>query len=98
MKKHNYHDSGYKKLFSSPELVRQLLTSFVHEDWVSRIDYSTLQRIDKSFITDQFADRESDLIYKADFKGKDLYIFIISRLAVIIKLLKMNSAGNFWKV
>lgn len=76
-KKHNYHDSGYKKLFSSPELVRQLLTSFVHEDWVNRIDYSTLQRIDKSFITDEFADRESDLIYKASFKEKDLYIFIM---------------------
>lgn len=76
-KKHNYHDSGYKKLFSSPELVRQLLTSFVDEEWVNQIDYSTLQRIDKSFITDEFADRESDLIYRASFRGKDLYIFIM---------------------
>jgi predicted transposase/invertase (TIGR01784 family) len=76
-KKHNFHDSGYKKLFSSPEIVRQLLTSFVHEEWVNLIDYNTLQRIDKSFITDEFAGRESDLIYRASFKGKDLYIFIM---------------------
>lgn len=76
-KKHNSHDSGYKKLFSNPELVKQLLVSFVDEDWITGIDYSTLQRVDKSFITDEFANRESDLIYKAFFKGRDVYIFIL---------------------
>ena len=76
-KKHNAHDSGYKKLFSNHELVRQLLTSFVNEDWINSIEYSTLERIDKSFISDEFAERESDLIYKAKFKGKDIYIFIL---------------------
>jgi predicted transposase/invertase (TIGR01784 family) len=76
-KKHNYHDSGYKKLFSNTEMVRQLLTSFVKEDWVTRIDYSRLQRVDKSFITDEFAGRESDIIYKAFFKEKEIYIFIL---------------------
>lgn len=34
MKKHNSHDSGYKMLFSNHEMVRQLLTSFVNEEWV----------------------------------------------------------------
>jgi len=77
MKKHNIHDSGYKKLFSSPELVKQLLISFVSEEWVHKIEYNTLERIDKSFISDEFAERESDLIYKAKFEGKDLYIFLL---------------------
>ncbi len=76
-KKHNAHDSGYKKLFSNHELVRQLLTSFVNEEWINCIEYSSLERIDKSFISDEFAERESDLIYKAKFKGQDIYIFIL---------------------
>jgi len=28
------HDRSYKRLFSHPELVRDLLTGFVHEEWV----------------------------------------------------------------
>jgi predicted transposase/invertase (TIGR01784 family) len=76
-KKHNAHDSGYKKLFSNHELVRQLLTSFVNEDWIDNIEYSTLEKIDKSFVSDEFAERESDLIYKAKYKGNDIYIFIL---------------------
>lgn len=43
-KKHNAHDSGYKKLFSSHEMIRQLLTSFVNEEWINQIKYSTLER------------------------------------------------------
>jgi len=77
IKKHNVHDSGYKKLFSNHELVRQLLTCFVNEVWVNNIEYSTLERIDKSFVSDEFAERESDLIYKAKFEGKEFYIFIL---------------------
>lgn len=76
-KKHYTHDSGYKKLFSNPELVRQLLTGFVKESWINNIDYSTLERIDKSFVSDEFVKRESDLIYKAKFSGNDIYIFIL---------------------
>lgn len=76
-KKHNVHDSGYKKLFSNHEFVRQLLTGFVNEEWINDIEYGTLERIDKSFISDEFSERESDLIYKVKFKGKDIYIFLL---------------------
>ncbi len=76
-KKHNTHDSGYKNLFSNSELVRQLLTSFVNEEWINNIEFSTLERIDKSFVSDEFIERESDFIYKAKFAGKDIYIFIL---------------------
>jgi predicted transposase/invertase (TIGR01784 family) len=58
-------------------MVRQLLTGFVNKEWVNMIEYNTLERIDKSFISDEFSERESDLIYKAKFKGNDVYIFIL---------------------
>lgn len=77
VKKHNSHDSGYKKLFSNHEFIRQLLTGFVNEEWVNYIEFNTLERLDKSFVSDEFSERESDLIYKVKFKNKDIYIFIL---------------------
>ncbi len=76
-KKFNAHDSAYKKLFSNPEMVHQLFLSFVNEEWVQHIDYSSLERIDKSFITDEFIKRESDLIYRAKSRENDIYIFLL---------------------
>ena len=77
-KKNNYtHDSGYKLLFSNHELVRQLITSFVTDDWVHEIDFNSLERLEKSFISEDFVERESDIIYKASFRGCDLYFYIL---------------------
>ncbi len=77
MKKIKRHDSIYKKLFSNHKLVSELLLSFVNEDWVKELDFSTLERLDKSFVTDEFREKESDLIYRINFKGKELYIFLL---------------------
>ena len=35
-------DSGYKLLFSHPELVADLLRGFVPEPWVAEVDFATL--------------------------------------------------------
>ncbi len=77
MKKTTQHDKRYKKLFSHPTLLRELLESFVHEDFIHELDFSTLERIDKSFVTDNFAEKESDLIYKINFKSQEIYIYLL---------------------
>lgn len=38
------HDAGYKRLFSHPEMVRDLLVGFVREPWVAEVDLATLER------------------------------------------------------
>ena len=35
------HDSSYKFLFSTPELVRDLIIGFVPDEWLHSLDYST---------------------------------------------------------
>ena len=42
------HDNGYKNLFSHPEMVRDLLTGFVHEPWVAELDFATLEKVSGS--------------------------------------------------
>jgi hypothetical protein len=60
-------DSGYKKLFSHKVIFRQLIETFVKEDWVKDLDFDSCQTVDKSFVPDQYRKTESDIIYK----GKD---------------------------
>ncbi|HEY9595182.1 MAG TPA: Rpn family recombination-promoting nuclease/putative transposase, partial [Spirochaetia bacterium] len=70
-------DKAYKNLFSHPEIVTQLLTSFVDLDWVKEADYATLENVDRSFVTDEFKSRESDVIWKLKLQGKDVYVYLL---------------------
>ncbi|MDX8378004.1 MAG: Rpn family recombination-promoting nuclease/putative transposase [Mariprofundales bacterium] len=71
------HDNGYKQLFSHREMVRDLLLGFVDGDWVQELDFSTLERVNGSFVSDKLRDRESDVIWRIDFKGQKLYIYLL---------------------
>ncbi|MEA2601517.1 MAG: hypothetical protein QOF89_2509 [Acidobacteriota bacterium] len=57
------HDHGYKRLFSHPEMVADLLRGFVHEDWIRELDFSTLERYPGSYTTRKLRSRrESDVV------------------------------------
>jgi len=43
---------------------QQLLESFVNQPWVRNIDFSKLEKVDKTFISDKYLKTESDIIYK----------------------------------
>ena len=40
-----HHDHSYKQLFSHRELVRDLLTGFVREEWVRQADLGSLETV-----------------------------------------------------
>ena len=46
------HDHGYKLLFSHPEMVADLIRGYVHEPWVERLDFTTLQRTGDGYVSD----------------------------------------------
>ncbi|MBD3317096.1 MAG: hypothetical protein GF344_15015, partial [Chitinivibrionales bacterium] len=71
------YDQWYKKLFSNPVLVRELFTGFVKEDFVRDLDFSTLKRLDKSFVNDEYRERESDILYEVRYRGKRAYIYLL---------------------
>ena len=54
------HDSSYKFLFSTPELVRDLIIGFVPDDWLHGLDYTTLEKVPGSYITEDFRNRADD--------------------------------------
>ena len=76
----NIHDSGYKLLFSNRTIFRQLIESFVEEEWVQLLDFDRSVRIDKSFISEEYQENESDLIYQVPLRtgvGAVLFYLLI---------------------
>lgn len=94
------HDSGYKKLFSNKVIFRQLLETFVKEDWVKELDFDTCETIDKTFISYHYVETESDIIYKIKWQGKEAYVFILiefqSRVERFMALRILNYISSFY--
>jgi hypothetical protein len=72
------HDNGYKRLFSHPEMVADLLRGFVREDWVRDLDFSTLERISGSYVTPELRSRESDVVWRVRWE-RDRWLYEKSR-------------------
>lgn len=58
----NHHDSGYKELFSYPELVQQLVEGFAPPEIAALMDFSTLQLESGHYITPLFEEKREDLV------------------------------------
>jgi Putative transposase, YhgA-like len=71
------HDNSYKRLFSNPEMVRDLFIGFVDEPWVADIDFDTLEHMQGHYVTDDLRDRENDIIWRVNVKGKRVYVYIL---------------------
>jgi len=77
MDQEKFHDRGYKMLFSHPRMVKELILSFVREEFVNDIDFSTLKRTFNSFVTEEFRERESDIIWQVDIKDSTVYFYLL---------------------
>jgi predicted transposase/invertase (TIGR01784 family) len=71
------HDSSYKLLFSYPEMVEDLLKGFVHEEWVQHLDFSTLEKVSGSYVSDDLRDREDDVIWRVRWGTGWLYVYLL---------------------
>jgi len=77
---HDFYDRSYKDLFSRPEMVKDLLTGFVQEDFIDDIDFSKLQKLGTTYILQEYEKRETDLILKLNIKGQEAYLYILIEL------------------
>jgi len=94
------HDRGYKKLFSNHTFFQQLLEEFVKEEWVKGLDFSTCERIDKSFLSADYDQTTSDVIYKIKLRGQDVYVIILTEFQSTVDrfmvLRVLNYITNFY--
>ena len=71
------HDHSYKLLFSEPEMIVDLLQGFVHEDWVKELDFSTLEKVSGSYISDDLRAREDDVIWRVKYQQSWIYVYLL---------------------
>jgi predicted transposase/invertase (TIGR01784 family) len=94
------HDRGYKKLFSNRVIFRQLIETFVQQEWVKELDFTDCETLDKTFIADHYKATESDIIYRVKFRGRDAYLVILlefqSTVDRFMALRVLNYLTNFY--
>ncbi len=63
------HDSSYKFLFSNPELVRDLIMGFIPDDCLHSLNYSTLEKVPGSYISEDFKQHEDAIVWRVKVGG-----------------------------
>jgi predicted transposase YdaD len=71
------HDASYKLLFSHGRMVEDLLRGFVHEAWVRDVDWTTLERVSDSQISDDLRSRRDDLVWRVRWGPDWLYLYLL---------------------
>lgn len=93
-------DRGYRKLFKNKTIFRQLLETFVHEDWVKNLDFDSCETLDKSFVADHYKETVSDLVYKIKLKRTEIFIIVLmefkSEIERFTSVALANYVGNFY--
>lgn len=77
---HHTHDRGYRELLSSKRAFLELLKTFVREEWTKDIDEDSLVRVEKSYVLQDFSEKEADIIYKLKTKGSEVIFYILLEL------------------
>ena len=71
-----HHDKWYTRLFSDPRIVEELLRSFVHEDFVNELDFSTIKKLNTKFIPVSEKSRHADVVFEIESHGQSAYIYL----------------------
>ncbi|MEA2601624.1 MAG: hypothetical protein QOF89_2616 [Acidobacteriota bacterium] len=73
------HDLSYRLFFSHARMVCDLLREMIGEAWVELIDFASAERVNASFVSDKWKNRESDVIWK--FRRRDtgdpVYVYVL---------------------
>ncbi|NUM33037.1 MAG: Rpn family recombination-promoting nuclease/putative transposase [Candidatus Brocadiae bacterium] len=58
------HDRNYKHLLSYRKIFQEVIEHYIEGEWKQELDLEKAEKMDKSFILQDFAERESDIIYR----------------------------------
>ena len=72
------HDHRYRLLFARPQMIEALVREFVPEPWVERLDFSTLERVNASYVSDSLKRSEGDMVWKLRRRdGTPVYVYLL---------------------
>ena len=69
-------DPAYKRLFSRPDMVRDLLEGFAARGWSGDLDFATLTPLPADYVSEDLRRRHGDLVWKVRFRG-DRWLYLV---------------------
>lgn len=74
----NLHDQNYRRLFSSPHMVRALFDGILPEGLREQLDLDSLAALPSNFVSTRQRDRRADCIWQVNRRdGESLYLLIL---------------------
>ena len=71
-------DPAYKRLFSRPRMVRDLLSGFAARDWSAELDLGSLTPLPASYVSHDLRQRHGDLVWRLRFRDERwLYVVLL---------------------
>jgi len=101
----NHHDTGYKEIFSYPEMVQQLIEGFAPKEIAQLLDFTTLKQHPGHYITPIFDTKAEDVVWsvKAQLdEGQpiEIYLYILlefqSKVDHTMPVRFMHYIANFY--
>lgn len=74
---HHIHDKSYKDLYSKKEIAIDLFKSLLDKEWNKYLVPENLTLVNKSYITADYEELESDIVYKANINNTEVYFYIL---------------------
>ena len=70
------NDPAYKRLFSRPRMVRDLLTGFAARGWSAELDLGSLTPLPASYVSHDLRQRHGDLVWRLRFRD-ERWLFVV---------------------
>ena len=74
------HDKGYKQLLADKRVFLELLQTFVREKWVEAIDANDLILVNRSYVLQDFNEKEADIVYRLKVRDKNVIFYVLLEL------------------
>jgi predicted transposase/invertase (TIGR01784 family) len=77
-KEYQFQDKTWRKFFSHPDMLKELLEGFIAEEFIREINFEKIKKLNNTYINKKFKKRETDLIVKLlTYKGVETYIYLL---------------------
>ena len=70
-------DPNYKRLFSFPRMIEDLLRGFLPGSWLAEVDFSTLRKLPTEYVSDELLQRHGDCVWRLRRRGEWLYLLVL---------------------
>jgi hypothetical protein len=61
------HDPVYRRIFTNPRMIEEVLRRFVSGPWIEKLDFSTLELVPTHYVSQFLDQRKSDIVWKVRY-------------------------------